>query len=118
MDWLNYHHLHYFWVIAREGSITKACNILNLSQPALSLQLRALEDTIGEKLFERAGRNLVLTDVGKLTYRYAEEIFTLGKELTNTLKGNQAEHRIRLVVGIAEVVPKMVAYKLLKQACC
>ena len=116
MDWLNYHHLYYFWVIAGEGSITKACKRLNLSQPALSLQLRTLEEAIGEKLFERVGRNLVLTDVGKMTYRYAEEIFTLGKELTNTLTGNQTEHRIRLVVGIAEVVPKMVAYKLLKIA--
>ena len=116
MEWLNYHHLYYFWVIAGEGSITKACARLNLSQPALSLQLRTLEEAIGEKLFERVGRNLVLTDVGKMTYRYAEEIFTLGKELTNTLTGNQTEHRIRLVVGIAEVVPKMVAYKLLKIA--
>ncbi len=116
MDWLNYHHLYYFWTIAREGSMTRACASLNLSQPALSLQLRTLEDAIGEKLFERVGRNLVLTDVGKVTYRYAEEIFTLGKELTNTLAGNQTEHRVRLVVGIAEVVPKMVAYKLLKIA--
>lgn len=116
MDWLNYHHLYYFWIIAAEGSITKACKRLNLSQPALSLQLRTLEEAIGEQLFERVGRNLILTDVGKVTFRYAEEIFTLGKELTNTLTGNQTEHQIRLVVGIAEVVPKMVAYKLLKIA--
>ena len=74
-DWLNYHHLLYFWVIAREGSIRQACEVLSLSQPALSAQLRALEDSIGEKLFSRVGRGLVLTDVGKVTYRYAEEIF-------------------------------------------
>lgn len=114
MEWLNYHHLLYFWVIAREGSIKKACEVLTLSQPALSAQLRALEDAMGEKLFLRVGRRLVLTDVGKMSFRYAEEIFTLGQELTNTLKGREANLPVRLVVGIAEVVPKMVAYKLLK----
>ena len=116
MDWLNYHHLLYFWVIAREGSIKQACEVLSLSQPALSAQLRALEDAMGEKLFSRVGRRLVLTDVGKVAYRYAEEIFSLGRELTNTLKGRETYHPVRLVVGIAEVVPKMVAYKLLKVA--
>lgn len=116
MDWLNYHHLLYFWVIAREGSIKQACEVLSLSQPALSSQLRALEDAMGEKLFSRVGRGLVLTDVGKVAYHYAEEIFSLGRELTNTLKGKESYHPIRLVVGIGEVVPKMVAYKLLKVA--
>lgn len=116
MDWLNYHHLLYFWVIAREGSIKQAREVLSLSQPALSAQLRALEDAIGEKLFSRVGRKLVLTDVGKVVYRYADEIFSLGRELTNTLKGHGTQRPIRLVVGIAEVVPKMVAYKLLKVA--
>ena len=114
MDWLNYHHLYYFWVIAREGSIKHACDVLMLSQPALSVQLRTLEDAIGEPLFERVSRGLVLTEVGKTTYRYADEIFRLGHELTNTLKGREPGHPVRLVVGIAEVVPKMVAYKLLK----
>ena len=116
VDWLNYHHLLYFWVIAREGSIKQACEVLSLSQPALSAQLRALEDSMGEKLFARVGRGLVLTDVGKVVYRYAEEIFTLGRELTNTLKRQETYRPVRLVVGIAEVVPKMVAYKLLKVA--
>lgn len=114
VDWLNYHHLLYFWVIAREGSIKKAREVLTLSQPALSAQLRALEDAIGEKLFSRVGRGLVLTDVGKVVYRYADEIFSLGRELTSTLKGYGTQRPIRLVVGIAEVVPKMVAYELLK----
>ncbi len=117
MDWLNYHHLLYFWVIAREGSIKQAREVLSLSQPTLSAQLRALEDAIGEKLFSRVGRKLVLTDVGKMVYRYADEIFSLGRELTNTLKGYGTQHPIRLVVGVAEVVPKMVTYKLLKVAC-
>lgn len=116
MNWLNYHHLLYFWVIAREGSIKQACEVLTLSQPALSAQLAVLENSIGEKLFERVGRKLVLTDIGQETYRYAEEIFTLGQELTNSLKGHRPSQPVRLIVGIAEVVPKMVAYKLLKVA--
>ena len=114
MNWLNYHHLLYFWTIAREGSIKQACEVLSLSQPALSAQLRVLEDSIGEKLFSRVGRRLVLTDVGKVAYRYADDIFSLGRELTNALKGQETHRPVRLVVGIAEVVPKMVAYKLLK----
>ena len=116
MNWLNYHHLYYFWVIAREGSIKQACDVLTLSQPALSVQLRTLEDSIGEPLFERVSRGLVLTEVGETTFRYADEIFRLGHELTNTLKGRESNHPVRLVVGIAEVVPKMVAYKILKVA--
>lgn len=114
MEWLNYHHLLYFWVIAREGSIKRACEELNLSQPALSAQLRALEETLGEKLFDRVGRTLVLTEMGHVAYRYAREIFSLGQEFTNLLKGRPTHRPLKLVVGIAEVVPKMVAYKLLE----
>ena len=114
MDWLNYHHLLYFWVIAREGSITKACEILTLSQPALSAQLRALEESFGDQLFSRVGRKLILTDVGKVVFRYANEIFPLGQELMNTLKGRGAHRPVRLIVGIAEMVPKTVVYKILK----
>jgi len=114
MEWLNYHHLQYFWVIAREGSIKRACEELNLSQPALSAQLRVLEDTLGEKLFNRVGRTLVLTDVGQMAYRYAQEIFSLGQEFTGLIKGRPSLRPVKLVVGIAEVVPKMVVYKLLK----
>lgn len=114
MEWLNYHHLLYFWVIAREGSIKRACEELNLSQPALSAQLRALEESLGEKLFDRVGRTLVLTEMGQVAYRYAQEIFSLGQEFTNLLKGRPTHRPLKLVVGIAEVVPKMVAYKLLE----
>ncbi|MDR4495616.1 MAG: transcriptional activator NhaR [Nitrospirales bacterium] len=116
MEWLNYHHLLYFWVIAREGSIKRACEELHLSQPALSAQLRALEEKLGEKLFHRVGRTLVLTDVGQMAYRYSQEIFSLGQEFTNLIKGRPSQRPVKLVVGIAEVVPKMVAYKLLKSA--
>ncbi len=116
MEWLNYHHLLYFWVIAREGSIKRACEELHLSQPALSAQLRALEEALGEKLFDRVGRTLILTEMGQMAYRYAQEIFSLGQEFTNLIKGRPSQRPVKLVVGIAEVVPKMVAYKLLKAA--
>src|SRR5438045_2488746 len=81
MKWLNYHHLLYFWTVAREGSIVRACAQLHLTQPTISGQLRCLEKTLGRKLFQRAGRNLVLSDTGRLVFRYADEIFSLGREL-------------------------------------
>jgi len=75
MEWLNYHHLLYFWMVAREGSIARASRQLRLAQPTISGQLRALEESLGEKLFAKSGRNLALTEVGQVVYRYAEEIF-------------------------------------------
>ena len=87
MEWLNYHHLLYFWTVAREGSISRACKQLHLAQPTISAQLRKLEESIGEKLFERSGRNLVLTDTGQLVYGYADEIFSLGREMADAIKG-------------------------------
>ena len=69
MEWLNYHHLLYFWMVAREGSIARAGEQLRLAQPTISGQIRMLEEQLGEKLFQRSGRNLVLTDVGRLVYR-------------------------------------------------
>ena len=116
MDWINYHHLLYFYIIGREGSIAKACKQLHLTQPTLSAQLRALEEYLGERLFLRSGRSLVLTEMGRLVYRYAEEIFTLGRELTNTLKGRPSGRPMRFTVGIADAVPKLIAYRLLEPA--
>ena len=81
MDWLNYHHLLYFWMVAREGTITAACEKLRLAQPTVSAQLRILEKSLGRTLFNRVGRNLELTDDGRAVYRYANEIFALGQEL-------------------------------------
>ena len=86
MEWLNYHHLLYFWTVAKAGSITAACEQLHLAQPTISAQLRDLENALGRKLFTRAGRHLVLTEAGRLVYRYADEIFSLGRELLDTLK--------------------------------
>ena len=87
MDGLNYHHLFYFWTVVREGGISKAGEKLRLSQPTISAQIKLLEDALEERLFQRQGRTLVLTDVGRVVDRYASEIFTAGSELLETLKG-------------------------------
>lgn len=116
MEWLNYHHLLYFWTVAREGSISAASRKLRLAQPTVSGQIRALEDAMGEKLLERSGRKLELTEVGRVVYRYADEIFSLGRELMDTLKGRPTGRPQRLVVGISDGVPKLIAYRLLEPA--
>ncbi len=116
MEWLNYHHLHYFWVVAREGSIAKACEELRLAQPTISGQLRVLEDMLGGKLFTRVGRGLVLTELGQVVLRYAEEIFALGKEMKEVVQGKQVGSPLRLLVGVTDVLPKLVAYRLLQPA--
>ena len=116
MEWLNYHHLLYFWVVAREGSISGATQVLQLAQPTISVQLRALEKSLSEKLFTRVGRNLVLTDVGQVVFRYADDIFSLGRELQDTLKGRPTGLPMRLMVGVADAVPKLIAYRLLAPA--
>ncbi|MEQ1883491.1 MAG: transcriptional activator NhaR [Bryobacteraceae bacterium] len=116
MEWLNYHHLLYFWTVAKEGSIAKACDKLLLAQPTISGQLRQLEDSLGEKLFRRAGRGLALTEVGQVVYRYAEEIFGLGRELQDVLKGHPRGRPAKLMVGIADFVPKLIAYRILRAA--
>lgn len=116
MEWLNYHHLLYFWTVVREGSIAQASRHLLLAQPTITGQVRALENALGEKLFTRSGRNLVPTEVGRLVYRYANEIFSLGRELTDVLKGRPAGRPIRLVVGISDSLPKLIAYRLLEPA--
>jgi LysR family transcriptional activator of nhaA len=113
---LNYHHLRYFWAVAREGSVTRASQRLHISQPTVSAQIRELEGALGEKLLERSGRNLVLTDVGRLVFRYADEIFGLGRELMNALEGRPTGRPLKLSVGIANVVPKLVAYRILEPA--
>ena len=114
MDRLNYHHLLYFWMVAREGTIARASAELRLSQPAVSGQIRTLEEAIGERLFERAGRRLRLTGVGQLVFEYAEGIFSLGRDLTETLAGRAAGRPLR--VGVADVIPKLIAYRLIAPA--
>lgn len=116
MEWLNYHHLLYFYLVAREGTIAKAGKILRLSQPTISGQIRALEDSLGEPLFSREGRSLQLTDMGRLVYRYADEIFSLGRELQDTVKGRPTGQPLRLHVGVSDAIPKLIAYRLIEPA--
>lgn len=116
MEWLNYHHLLYFWLAAREGSISRASERLLVSQPAVSTQIRRLETALGEKLFARVGRNLVLTEAGRTVYRYADEIFTLGQEIPAALKGQAPRLVSKLVVGVTDVLSKRIAYRLLEPA--
>ncbi|MCA9161319.1 MAG: transcriptional activator NhaR [Pirellulaceae bacterium] len=116
MHWLNYHHLLYFWMVAREGSVSRAAAQLHLSQPTLSSQLRKLEKSLGMELFDRSGRTLVLTETGQTVFRYADEIFTLGNEMLDTLNGRAAVGRMRLAVGVPDMLPKLVVYQLLRPA--
>jgi LysR family transcriptional activator of nhaA len=116
MEWLNYHHLLYFWIVAKEGSIAKACQKLRLAQPTISGQLRQLEETLGEKLFTKSGRGLAMTEVGQVVFGYAEEIFGLGRELQNVLKGRPRGRPLRLRVGISDLVPKLIAHRILQPA--
>lgn len=116
MEWLNYHHLFYFWVSAKEGSIVKSSARLFVSQPTISAQIKALEASLGERLFTRAGRKLELTEAGQIAMRYADDIFGLGKEMQDTLKGRPSAKRPALHVGVSDVVPKMVAHRILRPA--
>ena len=116
MEWLNYHHLLYFSLIVREGSVTAAADELRLAQSTVSAQLRQLEESLGEKLFRRDGRRMVLTDVGRVVHRYAEEIFGLGRELLDTVKNRPSGRPMRLAVGVADQVPKLIAHALLQPA--
>ncbi len=116
MDWLNYHHLYYFWTVARLGSVAAACKELRLAQPTVSTQLRTLERAFHVELFERVGRGLRLTDAGRMAFNYAEEIFGLGRELQSTLRGGSKARTAPLVVGIVDSLPKLIAYRLLAPA--
>lgn len=113
---LNYHHLFYFWTVAREGSVTRASQLLSVAQPSVSSQLRDLEVALGQKVFERNGRHLALTDAGRTVYRYADQIFTLGRELQDVLQQMDAHVPIRLTVGVSQVIPKLVVERLLRPA--
>ncbi len=116
MEWLNYHHLLYFWMVVREGGVVKAGKQLRLSQPTVSGQLKLLEESLGEKLFRKEGRQLVLTEIGRVVYRYADEIFSLGKELQTVVKKGGGQNKIKFVVGVADILPKQVARILLSPA--
>ena len=113
MRHLNYSHLHYFWTVANEGSIARASEVLHITPQTISGQLKLLEESVGEALFQRAGRGLVLSDTGRLVKQYADEIFTLGAELSQVVKGQQARSRV-LHVGIVNSIAKLIAYRVLQ----
>jgi LysR family transcriptional activator of nhaA len=116
MEWLNYHHLLYFWTVAKEGGVSRAAEVLHLAQPTLSSQIKKLEKSVGHDLFERSGRSLVMTETGRLVYRYADEIFGLGRELSDVLHNRMNEDRSKFLVGVQGAIPKLVAYELLRPA--
>lgn len=116
MEWLNYQHLLYFWMVAREGTIASACQQLLVTQSTISNQIRVLERNLGTRLFRRSGRNLVLTETGHVVYRYATEIFALGNELVAATKDGRASQPSRLHVGAQDTLPKLIVCRLLSPA--
>jgi LysR family transcriptional activator of nhaA len=113
---LNYSHLEYFWTIAREGSIVRAAEALHLTPQTISGQLKLLEDTVGQPLFDRVGRGLVLSDTGRVVYQYADEIFSLGAELANVVRSNQSHSPATLSVGTVNSLPKLIAERIIAPA--
>jgi LysR family transcriptional activator of nhaA len=113
---LNYQHLLYFWTVVRAGSLTRACEELALSPPTVSAQLRTLEARLGEQLFRKVGRTLIPTEVGRMVYGYADEIFSLGRDLVDALEHRPTNRPMRVVVGIDDVLPKEIAQRLLAPA--
>lgn len=111
----NYNHLRSFWMVSHEGSVTRTAEKLRLSQPAISMQLRELERSLGAKLLERSGRSLALTEAGRHVQRYADQIFDLSRELTDSLEGRESRFA-RFTVGVAMVVPKLLAYRFVRPA--
>ena len=116
MEWLNYHHLLYFWTVVREGGIAAASRSLHVGRPSISMQLKSLEEFIGQPLFHRRGRRLDLTETGKVVFRYAEDIFRTGRELVDAVRGRPVGRPLVFRVGIADVMAKFVAFELLQPA--
>jgi LysR family transcriptional regulator, transcriptional activator of nhaA len=114
MEFLNYHHLRYFWVVAKEGGLRKAAEKLRVSQPTISAQIAALEGVVGEKLFQRGGRALALTEAGQHVFTFAEEIFSIGQDLLNSVKQRPTSRPLRLRLGVADALPKLVTYRIIE----
>jgi LysR family transcriptional activator of nhaA len=111
---INYHHLRYFYVAATEGGLTRAAAKLGVSQPSICTQIQDLERALGEKLLRRTSRGLSLTEAGQKVYSFAGEIFTLGEELLNTLKRHPTKRPLRAHIGIADSLPKLLTFEMLK----
>ena len=116
MEWLNYHHLFYFWTVAKAGTVSAAAKQLHLARPTVTSQVRELEKSIGQKLLRQQGRGLVLTEFGQQIFDYAEDIFSIGHQLREFVKTGQPGRRKKLRVGMPDVVPKLISYELLKPA--
>jgi LysR family transcriptional activator of nhaA len=113
---INYKHLHYFWAVAKQGGVSRASEHLHLTPQTISGQISLLEDSLGEALFSKVGRNLELTETGRLVLSYADEIFSLGGELEDTVRNLPSGRPLVFKVGIVDVVPKTIAYRLLAPA--
>lgn len=111
---LNYHHLRYFWTVAKEGSLRRASEKLRVSQPSMCTQIKLLETSLGEALFRPSGRSLELTEFGQLVFGYAGEIFTLGGEILQATKQAPGVRSLRLHVGIVDSFPKLMSYDILR----
>jgi LysR family transcriptional activator of nhaA len=116
MRHLNYSHLQYFWAVAREGSVAKAAEVLNLTPQTISGQLKLLDEAVGQPLFNRVGRRLVLSEMGRMVFDYAEEIFTTGAELASVVRGQQTGGPSTLSVGIVSSMPKLIAERIVAPA--
>ena len=116
MEWINYHHLLYFWTVVRAGSIGRASEQLRLAPPTISAQIRSLEQNLGEKLLLRSARGVQTTEMGQVVYRYADDIFSLGREMLDTVRGRPTGRPLQVVIGIADVLPKEISHALIAPA--
>ncbi len=114
METLNFHHLRYFWAVAREGTLRAAAEKLHVSQPSVSAQISQIEDSLGVALFQRAGRGMVLTDAGRLALEYADDIFSTAREMVRALKDPSGTKVPVFHVGVMDSLPKLVVLALLR----
>lgn len=114
MERLNYKHLYYFWVVAQESSLTGAAERLHLTPQTLCGQIRSLEERLEVKLLRREGRNMVLTDTGRMVFHYADSIFCLGEEMVDAVRRQLSVQSNHFRVGLTDFLPKLVAYRLLQ----
>ncbi len=117
MDWLNYHHLYYFYTVAKEGGLTKAAEKLKLSPPTLHAQLKSFQEVCAVKLLQKSGKKLVLTEQGKVFYQYADNIFSLGNELSQFVKTGGLKEKKKLAIGIELSLYKGSCFELIRSIC-
>ncbi|MEQ8667648.1 MAG: LysR family transcriptional regulator [Pirellulales bacterium] len=116
MDWLNYHHLLNFWMVAREGSVQQASEVLHVSPASVSVQVKQLERSLGAKLLQKQGRGVALTELGQEVAAYAGDIFAKGQELVEMVQGRPLGRPLEFRVGVRDIMPKLVAFRLLQPA--